>query len=159
MNKFQLITAMFNEEISTVTQNQNSWTSFLKTAANNYKYNFVEQILIYAQKPDATACAEIEVWNKKFNRWVNRGARGIALFDYSGSYQKLRYVFDVSDTNSFYGNEVKLWTVPNHYDEEVKEALSTVYNIITRRIRRRKRKYPDSLLHSSDCYQCHVSGT
>ncbi|MCM1364969.1 MAG: SNF2-related protein, partial [Ruminococcus sp.] len=127
MNKFQQITAVFNEEISTVTQNQNNWTSFLKTAANNYKYNFVEQILIHAQRPDATACAEIEVWNEKFGRWVNRGARGIALFDYSGSYQKLRYVFDVSDTNSFYGNEVKLWSVSNSYEEEVKEALSNAF--------------------------------
>ncbi len=126
-NKYELITAMFNEEISTVTQNQNSWTSFLKTAANNYKYNFVEQILIYAQRPDATACAEIEVWNEKFGRWVNRGARGIALFDYSATYPRLRYVFDVSDTNSFYGNEVELWSVPKHYASEVVEALSNAF--------------------------------
>lgn len=86
-SKLQIITAMFNDEVGKVTSNLDNWTSFLKTASNNFKYNFVEQILIYGQRPDATACAEIGVWNDKMHRWVNRGATGIALFDYSGSYQ------------------------------------------------------------------------
>ncbi len=126
-NKYELITGMFNEEIAELTFTQEKWTSFLKTAANNYKYQFVEQVLIHAQRPDATACAEIGFWNEKFGRWVNRGANGIALFDYSATYPRLRYVFDVSDTNSFYGNEVELWSVPKRYDSEVKEALSNAF--------------------------------
>lgn len=126
-SKLQIITAMFNDEVSKVTNNLDNWTSFLRTASNNFKYNFVEQILIYSQRPDATACAEIGFWNDKMHRWVNRGATGIALFDYSGSYQKLRYVFDVSDTNSFYGYEVPRWEVKDRYHDEVAEALTNAF--------------------------------
>lgn len=126
-SKLQIITAMFNDEVGKVTSNLDNWTSFLKTASNNFKYNFVEQILIYSQRPDATACAEIGFWNDKMHRWVNRGATGIALFDYSGSYQKLRYVFDVSDTNSFYGYEVPRWEVKDRYHDEVAEALTNAF--------------------------------
>lgn len=100
-SKLQIVTAMFDEKVAKATNSYDNWTSFLRTAANNYKYSFADQILIYAQKPNATACAEIGFWNDKMHRWVNRGASGIALFDYTGSYQRLRYVFDVSDTNSF----------------------------------------------------------
>jgi len=126
-SKLQIITAMFNDEVGKVTSNLDNWTSFLKTASNNFKYNFVEQILIYSQRPDATACAEIGFWNDKMHRWVNRGATGIALFDYSGSYQKLRYVFDVSDTNSFYGYEVPRWEVKDRYHDEIAEALTNAF--------------------------------
>ena len=126
-SKLQIITAMFNDEVSKVTSNLDNWTSFLRTASNNFKYNFVEQMLIYTQRPDATACAEIGFWNEKMHRWVNRGATGIALFDYSGSYQKLRYVFDVSDTNSFYGYEVPRWEVKDRYHDEVAEALTNAF--------------------------------
>ncbi len=126
-SKLQIITAMFNDEVGKVTSNLDNWTSFLKTASNNFKYNFVEQMLIYAQRPDATACAEIGFWNEKMHRWVNRGATGIALFDYSGSYQKLRYVFDVSDTNSFYGYEVTRWEVKDRYHDELAEALTNAF--------------------------------
>lgn len=118
---------MFNDEVGKVTSNLDNWTSFLRTASNNFKYNFVEQMLIYTQRPDATACAEIGFWNDKMHRWVNRGATGIALFDYSGSYQKLRYVFDVSDTNSFYGYEVPRWEVKDRYHDEVAEALINAF--------------------------------
>ena len=126
-SKLQIITAMFNDEVGKVTSNLDNWTSFLRTASNNFKYNFVEQVLIYAQRPDATACAEIGFWNDKMHRWVNRGATGIALFDYSGSYQKLRYVFDVSDTNSFYGYEVPRWEVKDRYHDELTEALTNAF--------------------------------
>ncbi len=126
-SKLQIITAMFNDEVGKVTSNLDNWTSFLRTASNNFKYNFVEQILIYSQRPDSTACAEIGFWNEKMHRWVNRGATGIALFDYSGSYQKLRYVFDVSDTNSFYGYEVPRWEVKDRYHDEVAEALTNAF--------------------------------
>ena len=126
-SKLQIITAMFNDEVGKVTSNLDNWTSFLRTASNNFKYNFVEQMLIYTQRPDATACAEIGFWNEKMHRWVNRGTTGIALFDYSGSYQKLRYVFDVSDTNSFYGYEVPRWEVKDRYHDEVAEALTNAF--------------------------------
>ena len=126
-SKLNIITAMFKDEVGKVTKNLDNWTSFLRTASNNFKYDFHEQILIYAQRPDATACAEIGFWNDKMHRWVNRGATGIALFDYSGSYQKLRYVFDVSDTNSFYGYEVPRWEVKDRYHDEVAEALTNAF--------------------------------
>ena len=80
-SKLQIITAMFNDEVGKVTSNLDNWTSFLRTASNNFKYNFVEQMLIYTQRPDATACAEIGFWNEKMHRWVNRGATGIALIE------------------------------------------------------------------------------
>ncbi len=124
--KLQIMTGVYEETLKRITQNHDSWTSFLKTAANNYKYSFPEQVLIYAQKPDATACAEITVWNEKFNRWVNRGASGIALFD-SNSYQKLRYVFDVSDTNSRYDIALKLWEMKDEYNDEVADALVNAF--------------------------------
>ena len=126
-SKLQIVTAMFNDEVGSATNSYDKWTSFLRTAANNYKYSFVDQILIYAQKPNATACAEIGFWNEKMHRWVNRGASGIALFNYTGSNQRLRYVFDVSDTNSFYGYEVHRWEVKDRYHEEIAEALSNAF--------------------------------
>lgn len=122
-SKLQIITELLNSEVSKVAENYENWTFFLKCASNNFKYGFTDQILIYAQRPDATACAEIGVWNDKMNRWVNRGATGIALIDYSGNGQKLRYVFDVSDTNSFYGYEVPRWEVKKRYHDEIAQAL------------------------------------
>ena len=122
-SKLQIITEMFNREILKVAGSYENWTSFLRCASNNFKYDFADQVLIYAQRLDATACAEIEVWNKRMNRWVNRGATGIALLDYSGNSQKLRYVFDVSDTNSYYGYEVPRWKVKERYHDEIAQAL------------------------------------
>ena len=122
-SKLQIITEIFNREILKVAGSYEDWTSFLRCASNNFKYDFADQVLIYAQRPDATACAEIEVWNKRMNRWVNRGATGIALLDYSGNSQKLRYVFDVSDTNSYYGYEVPRWKVKERYHDEIAQAL------------------------------------
>ena len=122
-SKLQIITEMFNREILKVAGSYEDWTSFLRCASNNFKYDFADQVLIYAQRPDATACAEIEVWNKRMNRWVKRGATGIALLDYSGNSQKLRYVFDVSDTNSYYGYEVPRWKVKERYHDEIAQAL------------------------------------
>ena len=122
-SKLQIITEMFNREILKVAGSYEDWTSFLRCASNNFKHDFADQVLIYAQRPDATACAEIEVWNKRMNRWVNRGATGIVLLDYSGNSQKLRYVFDVSDTNSYYGYEVPRWKVKERYHDEIAQAL------------------------------------
>lgn len=126
-SKLQLVTQLLESEKSKVAGSYDKWTYFLRTASNNFKYGFNDQILIHAQRPDATACAEIGFWNEKMNRWVNRGAKGIALIDHSGNGQKLRYVFDVSDTNSFYGYEVTRWKVKDEYHDEISEALINAF--------------------------------
>ncbi len=95
-NKYQLINEMANETLKEITNSPQNWIKFLDTASNNYKYSFNEQVLIYAQKPDATACADIETWNKKLKRWVNKGARGIALISIENGRNVLKYVFDVT---------------------------------------------------------------
>ena len=96
-------------------------------AANNYKYDFDDQVLIHVQRPRATACAPIELWNNRFGRWVNKGAHGIALINDKGGHLSLHYVFDVSDTNSRAGNEVRLWKLENRYSDDVIEALEAKF--------------------------------
>ena len=104
------------------------WAEFLITAARLYKYSYPDQLMIYAQRPDATACAEYDVWNNKMNRYVRRGSKGIALLDESGGYPRLHYVFDVSDTaprrNALYPD---LWemeqTAENRMQQPMKELL------------------------------------
>ena len=125
--KLQLITELSQRTAHSVTRNPANWTSFLKTAAWNYKYPFQDQLLIYAQRPDATACAPIEIWNRKFGRWVNRGAKGIALIDDSGSRLNLRHVFDISDTNSRYNRPPVLWSMQDRYAEAVTETLENSF--------------------------------
>ena len=94
-NKYQLVNEMANETIKYISQSSENWIEFLNTASNNYKYSFSEQVLIYAQKANATACADIETWNKRLKRWVNKGAKGIALLDEDDAHGKrLKYVFD-----------------------------------------------------------------
>ena len=107
-----------------------SWTAFLRSAAWQYKYPFEDQLLIYAQRPDATACASLEVWNNKLHRWINRGAKGIALLREQGGQYALDYVFDVKDTNSFYGNEVKLWKHDEKYDDLLIETLENTFGTL-----------------------------
>ena len=111
-----------------VLSSQYKYLAFLQTAARNYKYSFVEQLLIHEQKPNATACAGIDVWNK-LGRWVNRGVHGIALPDTSTPQHRLRYVFDVSDTNSYAGRTVNLWAMRPRYEAAVMEALSDSFDL------------------------------
>lgn len=119
-SKLQNITELFNTTLKEISNNPENWTSFLITASNNYKYAFDEQVLIFAQKPEATACADIDTWNKKVKRWVNKGAKGIALLqDFNG----LRHVFDVSDTHNYRGTKLKLWKIDSKYNEEIIETL------------------------------------
>ena len=106
-----------------LTQSVDNWTSFLDSAAWLYKYPFHEQVLIHAQRPDATACAPIELWNDTFKRWVNKGAKGIALIDDSGQKPALRYVFDVSDTNTRYNIPFRLWQTKPEYEAQIIEEL------------------------------------
>ena len=129
-SKLQIIKEMAAQEALSITSNTERFMAFLHTAANNYKYDFKEQLLIHAQKPDATACAEIDTWNK-LGRWVNAGTKGIALLIDRDVPYKLRYVFDLSDTNSRAGREVTLWQLKDRYLEDVKEALSNSFGEVS----------------------------
>ena len=99
VTKYQMISYLAEDTAKEIAKNGQEWTRYLTTAARLYKYPFNEQILIFAQRPDATACASLELWNEKMNCWVNRGAKGIALLDTENSYTRLKYVFDVSDVH------------------------------------------------------------
>jgi N12 class adenine-specific DNA methylase len=125
-SKFQIITELGKRTAQNITDNHITWTSFLSTAAWNYKYKFQEQLLIHAQKPNATACAPIEVWNN-LGRWVNKGARGIALIDDTNNFFKLRHVFDISDTNSKRDNVIQQWEMDDRYSGNVIEALENSF--------------------------------
>lgn len=122
-SKIDAIISDLDSEILTITQNDQQWLSFLQTAANNYKYSFTDQVLIYAQKPDATACADMAFWNQRMQRWINKNAKGIALVDTSGTHPRLHYVFDLSDTNARSGNTVRLWQAEPQYHRALIEAM------------------------------------
>lgn len=122
--KLQRISELMEQTVNQVTANPHAWADFLRTASHLYKYPFEEQILIYAQRPDAAACASIEFWNKHMRRWVNRGAKGIALIDDNSGRMTLRHVFDVSDTHSLEHTPFRLWQMKKVYQEQVIEELS-----------------------------------
>ena len=94
----QALAQMADHAATQITASHTDWTDFLKTAARLYKYPYHEQLMIFAQRPDATACAGYEVWNDKMRRYIRRGRKGIALIDASGDKPRIRYVFDISDT-------------------------------------------------------------
>ena len=125
--KLQLITDLSRQAARDLTRTRNAWADFLKTAAWNYKYPFQDQVLIYAQKPNATACAPIEFWNRRLGRWVNKGAKGIALIDDTGNRQALRHVFDVSDTGSRSDRPVPLWAIQARFADATTEALGNAF--------------------------------
>ena len=127
--KFQLITELYEEAVREVSHDRNAWKEFLTAAGFNYNLRFDEQLLIYAQRPDASAVLEIEKWNSMFHRWVNRGVRGIAVFDdsYEGK-QRLKYYFDLSDTHA--GEDavpVPIWSMKPEYEQDVIKALGAAY--------------------------------
>ena len=124
--KYQLITELYRRTGRDVTRNPQAWQGFLSSACRNYKCRFDEQLLIYAQRPDATAVTTIEVWNKLFKRWVNKDSKGIAVFDTKGRRNTLKYYFDVSDTHEgYYGSRaVPIWQMDGRYEQAVTERLS-----------------------------------
>lgn len=129
-NKYKTIAELAESVSRQVAKNASSWKAFLNTAARLYKYPFQEQLLIYAQRPDATACAGIDVWNSKYyNCWVNKGAKGIALIDEESAYPKLKYVFDVSDVHASWriGRYPYLWKYQPGYGEAVISRLEKIY--------------------------------
>ena len=124
--KYQLITELYQRTGKTVTRNPQAWQNFLSSACRNYKCRFDEQLLIYAQRPDATAVAKLETWNKQFRRWVNKDSKGIAVFDPKGRRNTLKYYFDISDTHEgYYGSRpVPIWQMSEQYEQAVTERLS-----------------------------------
>ena len=113
-----------------ITGSYQSWTDFLTTAARLYKYPYHEQLMIYAQRPEATACADYELWNKRMGRYVRRGAKGIALIDHSGDTPKLKYVFDVADTRTTERSRSPyLWDFRPEHEQVVSDSLELQYDI------------------------------
>ena len=127
--KYELISELYDRTCKTVVSNPQSWQKFLESACRNYKLRFDEQLLIFAQRPDATAVLEIERWNTSFGRWVNKGAKGIAVFeDADRSRQRLTHYFDISDTHeSRYSRPVQLWNMRDEYDASVIETLESTF--------------------------------
>ena len=130
--KLQFYQAVADKTIHALTLRSGNWVQFLDTAARLYKYPFQDQLMIHAQRPDATACAELEFWNEKFNRWVRKGSKGIALIDDSGSYPRLKYVFDVSDTEAslYRARPVQLWEMTQEHKTLVISELARNYEDI-----------------------------
>ena len=124
--KLDSIVELAAQKTREISANSGNYMAFLTTAAHNFKYNFRDQLLIYAQKPDATACAQIDFWNKH-GRYVNQGTRGIALLVDTDRGYKLRYVFDMSDTNSRQGRTIPIWKMEPRYEDAVIEALENSY--------------------------------
>ena len=114
-----------------VSNSPQDWMSYLDVAARLYRYSFTDALLIHAQRPDATACAEMELWNQKMSRWVNRGAKGIALLDDTGPRTKLRYVFDIADTHLVRGGRTPLlWNLDSHeHEQTILDHLADTYGL------------------------------
>ena len=130
MRKYDFISALAKETAAEVVKNREEWMKYLTTAARLYKYPFREQLLIYAQRPDATACASIELWNERMHCWVNKGAKGIALLDEDDAHGKrLKYVFDVSDVHAArrIGRYPELWELYEEHKEDVIKRLEQTY--------------------------------
>ena len=130
MSKLQDIRELAQEHATSVSSSPRDWMGYMDTAARLYRYPFTDQLLIHAQHPQATACASLELWNEKMFRWVNRGARGIALLDENGHNTRLRYVFDISDTHMVAGGRSPyLWQMQEHQQEEILNHLAEAYGL------------------------------
>lgn len=131
--KYELISDLYEQISIEVTRDPQTWRLFLKTACRNYKLRFDEQLLLFAQRPDAIAVLEIERWNTAFGRWVNRGAKGIAVFeDSTGKSQRLKYYFDIADTHGTeQSREVPVWKMSEEYQSDVVEALKNAFGTLT----------------------------
>ena len=128
--KYNIYAQLAEETAQRITSSREAWQGFLAASARLYKYPYEDQLMIYAQRPDATACAEYDLWNERMHRYVKRGSKGIALLDHSGDYPRLRYVFDVSDTGTRRDSrEVRLWSMQDEYRERVADALSEAFEV------------------------------
>lgn len=130
-SKTKLIIELYDETLKDITSNASSWVKFLNSATWNFGYNFSEKVCIYAQRPDAIACATIEDWNKKAKRWLNAKSKGIALLEEKDGITRLKFVFDVSDTHQYHNNrEYKLWSVEERYIPEIINSLETRFGTL-----------------------------
>ena len=129
-NKLQQIKDLSFETSKEITSTPEKWLEFLDTASNNYKYSFQDQVLIYAQRPDATACADINTWNTRLHRWIQKGAKGIALITNDGTSNSLRHVFDISDTYDKFGRNVFIWKNNHKLDNEIIEDLENKFGTL-----------------------------
>lgn len=129
MKKYDYISTLAQETAANVVKSSDEWMKYLTTAARLYKYPFCDQLLIYAQRPDATACASMDIWNEKMHCWVNRGASGIALIDESAKGKKLKYVFDISDVHAanHIGRYPQSWVLEEKHKDDVISHLETIY--------------------------------
>ncbi len=127
--KYTSYAELAEKTLRRITENTDNWTAFLASCANLYKYPFADQLMIYAQRPDATACADFDTWNKRMGRYVKRGSSGIALIDDSKNTPKLRYVFDIADTGARENTlEFHLWQCDK---EQLNSVLSDAYGVET----------------------------
>ena len=122
-----MITELYRRTLKELTSSNRAWMDFLKTAAFQYKYPFSDQVLIHAQRPGAVACTELEVWNEKFGRWVNKGAHGIALIRDKGGRAALTHVFDVRDTHHRDELPFRLWEARSEMRRDIAEALENSF--------------------------------
>ena len=144
-SKFQFITELYSRTLTRLTSNYENWTGFLRAACYNYKCPFDEQVLIYAQRPDATAVLELEKWNKQFGRWVNTGATGIAVIDETYGKGRLKHYFDIADTHTTpVSRPVPIWTMEAAYTEPVIKTLEATFGTLAE-----KDTLPDAILSAS----------
>ena len=144
-SKFQFITELYSRTLTKLTSDYESWTGFLRAACYNYKCPFDEQVLIYAQRPDATAVLELEKWNRQFGRWVNAGATGIAVIDEARGKGRLKHYFDIADTHAArISRPVPIWSMEPAYTEPVIETLEATFGILAE-----KDNLPDAILSAS----------
>ena len=144
-SKFQFITELYRATLAELTGDYESWTGFLRAACYNYKCPFDEQVLIYAQRPNATAVLELEKWNRQFGRWVNAGATGIAVIDEARGKGRLKHYFDITDTHTTPASRaVPLWSMEESYTERVIETLEATFGILAE-----KDNLPDAILSAS----------
>ena len=130
MTKTAYYMQMAQEAAAQITGSKEQWTAFLTTSARLYKYPFAEQLMIYKQRPEATACAEYDLWNDRMNRYVKRGSKGIALLDMRGEQPKLRYVFDVADTGERKNSRpVQLWKMNAEHEQPIIRALDVAFDV------------------------------
>ncbi len=141
-NKYQLITELYRTTLLSVTETPQAWKAFLRSACNSYKCPFDEQVLIYAQKPGATAVLEMEKWNTLFGWWVNKGATGIAVFEEKNGRSGLKYYFDVADTHeSRYAKPVPVWQMEQGFEAYVTESLENSFGTLAE-----KESFPQAVL-------------
>ena len=144
-SKFQFITELYSRTLTRLTGDYESWTGFLRSACYNYKCPFDEQVLIYAQRPNATAVLELEKWNRQFGRWVNAGATGIAVIDEARGKGRLKHYFDITDTHTTPASRaVPLWSMEESYTERVIETLEATFGTLAE-----KDNLPDAILSAS----------